>query len=185
MGRGLVSPVDDLRATNPPTHPQLFDRLADDFATEGYRLRPLIRTICNAAAYQRGRHTGDTNSTDDRFYSHSLSKPLSAEVLADAISDVTGVPDNYAGTTRAINVVDRTVSAAKLEFLGQCLPGEACQEMQIGTRGIAAQLHLMNGDLVNKKIQDPGGRLYCLLQAQSSTEQIVREFYLRTQSDAN
>ncbi|TWT75993.1 hypothetical protein Pla123a_27790 [Posidoniimonas polymericola] len=179
MGRGLVTPVDDLRSTNPPTHPQLLDRLADDFATGGYRLRPLIRNICNSAAYQRGRHTGDTSSADDRFYSYSLPKPLSAEVLADAISDVTGVPDNYAGATRAINVVDRTVSAPKLEFLDQCLPGEACQGEQIATRGVAAQLHLMNGDLLNKKIQDPDGRLALLLQLESSTDQIVREFYLR------
>lgn len=179
MGRGLVSPVDDLRVTNPPTHPQLLDRLADEFAAHGYRLRPLMRTICQSAAYQRGRHTNADNSNDDRFYSESLSKPLSAEVLADAISDVTGVPDNYAGARRAIHVVDRTVSAAKLEFLGQCLPGEACQGDSVGTRGIAAQLHLMNGDFLNSKIQDPNGRLARLLGAQSSTERIVREFYLR------
>ena len=179
MGRGLVSPVDDLRATNPPTHPALLDRLAAEFAADGYRLRPLIRSICNSAAYQRGRHTGDTNPPDDRFYSQSLSKALSAEVLVDAISDVTGVPDNYDGTTRAINVIDRTVSAVKLEFLGQCLPGEACQTEQTSGRGIAAHLHLMNGSLLNDKIQDPNGRLARLLQSQSSTDQIVREFYLR------
>jgi hypothetical protein len=178
MGRGLVSPVDDLRATNPPTHPELLDRLAAEFAAEGYRLRPLIGAICNSAAYQRGRHLGGAHPPDDRFYSQSLSKPLSAEVLADAISDVTGVPDNYAGTTRAINVVDRTVSAVKLEFLGQCLPGEACQTEQTSERGIAAHLHLMNGDLLNNKIQDPDGRLARLLKSQSSTAQIVSEFYL-------
>lgn len=182
MGRGLVSPVDDLRATNPPSHPRLLEHLADEFVQEGYRLRPLIRTICNSAAYQRDYHAGDGKSIDDRFYSHAIAKPLLAEVLADAISDVTGVADDYAGTTRAINVVDRTVSAAKLEFLGQCLPGETCQADQVGIRGISGQLHLMNGDLLNKKIQDPNGRLYRLLMAQRSTGEIIEELYLRALS---
>ena len=179
MGRGLVSPVDDLRATNPSSHPKLLDRLADEFAAEDYRLRPLIRTICNSAAYQRGNHDDESNPPDDCFYSQAISKPLSAEVWADAISDVTGVADNYGGTTRAINVVDRTVSASQLEFLGQCLPGDACQGDQKGNRGIASQLHLMNGDLLNKKVYDPEGRLNRLLLSQTSTEQIATEFYLR------
>ncbi|QDU89694.1 hypothetical protein Pla175_30890 [Pirellulimonas nuda] len=183
MGRGLVSPVDDLRVTNPPSHPELLQRLSTHFADDGYRLRPLVRLICNSAAYNRGdAPASDAGAADDRFYSHALAKPLSAEVLADAISDVTGVADDYAGAARAINVVDRTVSAPALEALGQCLPGEPCSSAEGGERGIAAQLRLMNGDLMNAKIAAPAGRLHTLIGRGDTTPRIVEAFYLHALS---
>jgi hypothetical protein len=177
MGRGLVSPVDDLRATNPPSHPELLDRLADDFAQNGYKLRPLIRLICSSAAYNRQSSPTEAAHTEDRFYTSAAPKQLTAEVLVDAISDVTGVADDYHGVNRAIHVADRMLSASKLEHLGQCPPGESCS-IDVGSeRGIAAQLHLMNGDLLNAKLRDPHGRLHNLIDKGASTAQLVGEFY--------
>jgi hypothetical protein len=182
MGQGLVSPVDDMRASNPPSHSELLDRLSHYFIDNGYKLRPLIRLICNSAAYnRRSRQVGD-GRVDDRFYPYGPAKPLSAEVLADAISDVTGVADNYDGVSRAIHVVDRMVSATKLKFLGQCLSGESCSAGEGNGRGIAAQLHLMNGNLLNAKIHDSQGRLHSLLGEGASTAEILNEFYLRALS---
>ncbi|WP_442510430.1 DUF1553 domain-containing protein [Novipirellula sp. SH528] len=178
MGRGLVSPVDDLRATNPPSHPELLDQLAHYFSENNYQLRPLIRLICNSAAYNRASRAMGGDNVDNRFYVHAITKPLSAEVLADAISDVTGVADEYDGVRRAINVVDRTVSASKLEFLGQCLPGEPCSSDVRIDRGIASQLHLMNGGLINEKIRDSDCRLRSLIEQGASTDEIVNTFYL-------
>ncbi|GAA4451494.1 DUF1553 domain-containing protein [Novipirellula rosea] len=177
MGRGLVSPVDDLRATNPPSHPELLDRLADYFSNNHFKLRALIRLICNSAAYNRASQKMDGEKVDDRFYAHAIPKPLSAEVLADAISDVTGVADDYDGVRRAINVIDRTVSASKLEFLGQCLPGESCSSDARIDRGIASQLHLMNGGLINAKIRDSDCRLRSLIDQGASSDEIVNSFY--------
>ncbi len=178
MGRGLVSPVDDIRATNPPSHPELLDRLSHYFSENDYKLRPLIRLICTSAAYNRASRAIGGDKVDDRFYSHALTKQLSAEVLADAISDVTGVADEYDGVRRAINVVDRTVSAAKLEFLGQCLPGEQCSDAKGIDRGIASHLQLMNGGLINDKIRDSNGRLQSLIDQEVSTDEIINTFYL-------
>src|SRR5690606_34523105 len=107
MGRGLVEPVDDLRETNPPTHPRLLSQLEDHFQSEGYRLRPLIRAIALSQAYRRGAAIQE-NGDDDRFYSHRLTPPLSPEVLADAVSDVTGIRDRYGDEplgTRAISLM--------------------------------------------------------------------------------
>ena len=182
MGQGLVSPVDDMRATNPPSHPELLGRLSHDFVQNGYKLRPLIRLICNSAAYNRRSRPVGAGRVDDRFYSYAPVKQLSAEVLADAISDVTNVTDNYDGVYRAINVVDRTVSATKLQYLGQCLPGESCSAAEGNGRGIAAQLHLMNGSLINTKIHDSHGRLHSLIDQGASTTEIVNEFYLHALS---
>ena len=179
MGQGLVSPVDDIRATNPPSHSELLERLSYDFVENGYKLRPLIRLICNSAAYRRLSSPVGTGRVDDRFYAHALTKQLSTEVLADAISDVTGVADNYDGVPRAINVIDRTVSAPQLEFLGQCLPGESCSAAEGNGRGIAVQLHLMNGSLINAKVRDANGRLHSLMDHEASTAEVVHEFYRR------
>lgn len=177
MGRGLVSPVDDLRATNPPSHPELLDRLADDFAQNGYELRRLIRLICSSAAYNRQSGSTEAPQVADRLYTSAAAKRLTAEVLADAISDVTGVADDYHGANRAIHVVDRELSVSKLEYLGQCPPGESCSADGGIERGIAAQLHLMNGSLLNAKLRDPQGRLHTLIDEGASTAQLVGEFY--------
>ncbi|MCA9212580.1 MAG: DUF1553 domain-containing protein, partial [Planctomycetales bacterium] len=183
MGRGLVTPVDDLRATNPASHPKLFNRLAENFVQNDFKLKPLIRQICASAAYQRSsRVEGDR--VDDaellrKFYAVANVKPLSAEVLSDAIRDVTNVPDEAAGSVRAIQVVDRSSLAEKLQFLGQCLPGETCSTDPAAQRGITSKLHLMNGDLLNVQIRDPRCRLQTMLQNGTSTDAIVDKFYRR------
>src|SRR5690606_2518261 len=93
MGRGLVEPVDDLRATNPPSHPELLARLEDEFAQEGYRLRPILRLIAMSEAYQRAEAPSDMPS--NRYYTHATRRALEAEVAADAIAQVTGVAEEY------------------------------------------------------------------------------------------
>ena len=95
LGRGLVEAEDDLRQTNPPTNAELFDALAKDFVAHKYDVKHLIRTIMNSATYQRSSQPLPGNETDDRFYSHYLIRRLSAEVILDAYSQVTGVPTPF------------------------------------------------------------------------------------------
>jgi hypothetical protein len=102
MGRGLVEAEDDLRETNPPTNAELFDALAKDFVDHKYDVKHLIRTITNSAAYQRSSQPVAGNEADDRFYSRYLIRRLSAEVILDTYSQVTGVPTPF----------DRIASAA-------------------------------------------------------------------------
>lgn len=181
MGRGLVTPVDDLRETNPASHPKLVNRLSTFFTENDFKLRPLIRLICQSAAYQRSASPPEIGPIDspDQFYSRAIIKPLSAEVLADAIGDVTGVADDYGGVRRAINVVDRASSSDRLQFLGQCLPSENCSASSGSGRGIASKLHLMNGELLNAKIINSDGRLQQMLGNHVATDDLVGEFFVR------
>ena len=185
MGRGLVSPVDDLRSTNPPSHPDLLRRLSQFFVENDFQFRPLIRLICNSAAYARDSSLRPSDHSNGQFYASAVMKPLSAEVLADAIADVTGVADDYNGVDRAIDVIDRTTSSKILQFLGQCLPDQACSAGSVtatanaNARGIASKLHLMNGELLNTKLSHGDGRLARLIKKQTSTRALVHEFYLR------
>lgn len=125
LGRGLVEPVDDLRPTNPPTHPALLDALALDLAAHRFDLRHLVRTIVSSRTYQLSSRARGSNRVDDRLYSHAYAKPLSAAVFVDVVSQVTGVPEVFEGMpsgTRAVQLVTPATPSPALDVLGALSP---------------------------------------------------------------
>ena len=181
MGRGLVEPVDDFRATNPATHPELLTELADDFVANGYTLRNTLRRIALSEAYARSANTLPQNRADERFYSHALRKPLEPEVLADAISDVLGVPSVYGNEpvgTRAVSLSAPNIPSEALDILGRCNREASCENSTGTTGGLQRKLHLFNGDLLNARIGVPEGRLDRLIIDGKSPMAIVNVFYL-------
>ncbi|MFK8112894.1 MAG: DUF1553 domain-containing protein [Rubripirellula sp.] len=187
MGRGLVEPTDDLRETNPATHPLLLDELAADFVRSGYDFRHTLRVIANSDAYSRSSKATAQNVNDDRFYSYTISKSLEPEVLADAVSDVLGLAEQYGDQplgTRAIALVDPKVASESLDVLGRCSREESC-EAGAGpdqNGGLPRKLHLFNGAFLNRRIVDADSRLQKLIHEQKTPAEIVCEFYLRTLS---
>jgi hypothetical protein len=183
MGRGLVEPTDDLRATNPATHPELLDQLAADFVEHGYDLRHTIGRICDSAAYARSSLPVDGNADDDRYYSHALVRPLEPEVLLDALADVTGVPEQFGDEpfgTRAIALVNSQAPSEALDVLGRCSRAESC-EAPAGSAvsgGLTLKLQQLNGELLNARLANPDGRLARMLKDHPSGESLVQEFYL-------
>ena len=180
MGRGLVEPTDDLRATNPATHPKLLDQLATEFVDGGYSIRQTIRTIATSAAYARSSRAIGKNESDRQFYSHALSTGLEAEVLADAIADVTGVPEKYGDQPlgmRAIALYTPPESEA-LTLLGRCDRVDSCEATESSTVGLTTKLHLLNGPLLNRRLRDKDGRLNRLIKSDADARAIVEEFYV-------
>src|SRR5207249_7512053 len=96
-GRGIVDPVDDFRISNPPSNPALLDALAQEFVQQKFDLKALMRTILRSHLYQLSATPNETNRADTRNFSRAYRRRLPAETLADAVADVTGVPDNYSG----------------------------------------------------------------------------------------
>ena len=94
-GRGIVEPVDDFRDSNPASNDALLESLAEQLVRHGFRLTPLIRAIVSSRTYQLAATPNASNRHDDRYFSHMLARPLPAEVLLDAICDVTDVPERY------------------------------------------------------------------------------------------
>jgi hypothetical protein len=94
-GRGVVEPVDDFRDSNPSANDPLLKALAAEFVSSGYRLRPLIRSIVSSRTYQLSPIPNTSNRGDKRYFSHMHARPLPAEVLLDAVCNVTGVPEEY------------------------------------------------------------------------------------------
>jgi hypothetical protein len=114
-----------------------------------------------------------------------LRRPLGPEVLADALADVTGVADEFVGQaagTRAVKLVDPLAPAPALDILGRCSRAVGCDEIGTAGGGLPARLHLLNGELVNRKLVDDQGRLHRLISAGRTNEQIVVEFYGRALS---
>jgi hypothetical protein len=180
FGRGLVEPADDLRDTNPATHPDLLDKLAADFVKHGHDLRHTLRLIARSETYSRSSETVPANRADDRFYSHAYRRPLPPEVLADAISDVTGVPERYGEEPlgiRAVSLIDPGTPSRALDVLGRCSRRDSC-ETDVATGGLPAMLHRINGELMNRKIVAKDGRLHKLIAAGKSNEEIIAESYL-------
>ena len=181
MGRGLVEPADDFRATNPPTHPALLSSLADDFVKNGYDLRHTLRTIALSAAYSRSSKATEENKADGSFYSHALRQELEPEVLADAISDVLGVAGSYGEEpkgTRAVTLVDPKTRSVALDILGRCSREESCESPAGATGGLQRKLHFFNGALLNARIAAPGSRLDKLITAGQPPLSIVEQVYL-------
>ena len=181
MGRGLVEPVDDFRDTNPATHPALLDKLATDFIENGYSLRHSLRVIATSDAYARSANAIEQNKDDDRFYAHALRRPLEPEVLADAISDVVGIADQYGEEpdgTRAIALVNPKTPSRTLDILGRCGRDESCEGASGAVSGLSQKLHLFNGPLLNARLTAEGSRLKRLWDAEKQPAAIIDEFYM-------
>jgi hypothetical protein len=181
LGRGLVEPVDDLRPTNPPTHPALLDALAGDFAASGFDIRALIRMIVSSKTYQRSSRTLEGNRNDSLLYSHAYLKELAAPVFADAVARATGVPDAFPGYspgTRAVQLATPAVPSPALDLLGRCQRVATCDRPAQSGGGVARTLHLINGSTVNAKLK--GGVLTELFDFSSGN--LVEELYCRTLS---
>ncbi|MDB6172796.1 MAG: hypothetical protein JWL59_2107 [Chthoniobacteraceae bacterium] len=109
FGRGLVDPVDDFRASNPSSHPELLDALAKDFEAHGYDLRHVIRTIMASRTYQLAAEPNATNAEDETNFSHSIVRRLSAEQMLDSISTALATPlpiDGVATGTRIAQMAE-------------------------------------------------------------------------------
>ncbi|MEM7473399.1 MAG: DUF1553 domain-containing protein [Planctomycetota bacterium] len=178
MGRGLVEPVDDFRATNPATHPALLQQLANDFVQHDYDIRHTLKTIAMSSAYARSSNPVDANEADQKFYSHAMLKPLEPEVLADAIFDVLGVPGRFGNEewdTRAVQLRDGSIPSDALDVLGRCDRSNSCEGAPSPTGPLAQKLHLLNGELLNRRLGS--GRLHKLIKSNRKPFQIVNEFY--------
>ncbi|MBY0524096.1 MAG: DUF1553 domain-containing protein [Gemmataceae bacterium] len=195
LGRGLVEAEDDLRQTNPPTNAELFDALAKDFVDHKYDVKWLIRTIMNSATYQRSSKPVAGNVTDDRFYSRYLIRRLSAEVILDAYSQVTGVPtpfhqvikgveggtapyDGYPFGTRALQLPDGAVASRFLDSFGRPDRTQTCSCERTQDSTVSQALHINNGNTLNDKLRGKNSRIDAWVQEKIGNEEAVRRLYL-------
>ncbi|HTP32943.1 MAG TPA: DUF1553 domain-containing protein [Candidatus Acidoferrales bacterium] len=181
MGRGLVDPVDDLRATNPASNEELLAALSKDFVEHGYDIRRLIRLIMTSSVYQLSSEANTTNQSDNTYYSKHIIRRLSAEVLLDAISQVTGVPAAFTGYpsgTRALQLPDTQVRSDFLTGFGRPARNICDAAERSSDPTIAQALHVINGDTINKKLSAADGTIALFVKLGMSDRRIIEFLYL-------
>jgi hypothetical protein len=172
FGRGIVDPLDDMRITNPPSNPELLDALARNLIDNKYSLKALIRTICKSRTYQLSSTPNDFNKSDKQAYARYYPKRLQAEVLLDALCQVTDSPNRFGGLpadrnapNRAIMLPDESFQSYFLDVNGRPQRISACECERVNEANLAAVLHMLNSDEVQGKIARPGGRADSLAKA--------------------
>jgi hypothetical protein len=181
LGRGLVEPVDDIRATNPPTNPELLDALARRLVEDHYDLRSLIRVITASRVYQLSSKPNPTNQRDEQNYSRGRFKRIGAEVLLDMVSQTTGVPEHFGGMppgTRAIQLWDSKTQHYFLKVFGRPERISACECERNHEPSVAQVLHLMNAPEVQARLSHAGGYVAKLVERQKADPALVEELYL-------
>jgi Protein of unknown function (DUF1549)/Protein of unknown function (DUF1553) len=182
MGKGLVNPIDDLRETNPPSNPALLEALAGSFIDSGFDLKAMLRLILTSRVYQLSASTTPDNRPDAAFFTHYTIKRLTAEQLLDAIDLATGTIEKFpklpAGT-RAIALPDTNYASYFLDTFGRPLRAIACECERSGDPNLSQALHLMNGELLNRKLLQADGRLARMVRDPKLTDEtLIRRFYL-------
>ncbi len=187
LGRGLVEPEDDMRVTNPATNPALLDSLAKDFIDSKFDLKHLVRTICNSQVYQLSAEPNQFNAGDKQSFSRYYPKRLGAEVLLDAIDQVTGTDEKFGGLpagTRAVQLPDTGFNSYFLTVFGRPEAASACECERSNEANLAQSLHLLNSAEVQNKLAAASGRASALAadkehQHPQKIDRLYVQFYSR------
>ncbi len=184
-GRGIIDPVDDIRASNPASNPALLDALADDFVRSGFDLRHLMRTICASRTYQLSIRTNRWNEDDRVNFSHARARRLSAEQLQDAVAVATGVRVRFSGLPegmRAVEIADGMAmgggAADFLKLFGRPERKSACEcERKTDSFTLSHTMSLINGPVLSDAVGSPKSRFAGMAAAIADDAKLIEEIY--------
>ena len=182
FGRGIIDPVDDIRASNPPANPQLLDALTQEFISHNFDLRHLMRVIVNSRAYQAGIESNEWNAHDVENFSHQFPRRLSAEQLMDGVALATGSRPNFAEVppdTTASQAPDPHVGKEGfLDVFGRPSRESPCECERRTDFSLPQALNLVNGRTISEAVADPKGRVTKLILSGVDDKKIVEDLYL-------
>jgi hypothetical protein len=184
FGRGIIDPIDDTRAGNPPSNPELLDYLTAEFVRSGFNTRHVLRLICESRTYQLAVETNCWNEDDQVNYSHATPRRLPAEVLLDSIYRVTGSASHFPGLApgaRAAQLPDAGVDlpGGFLARLGRPPRESACECERVNTLQLAPIMALINGPTIAEAIADPKNEIARLVAREPDDARLVNELFLR------
>ncbi|WP_417376134.1 DUF1549 domain-containing protein [Gimesia maris] len=192
FGVGLVEAIDDMRESNPASNEELLAAASGYLVDHDFDLKALMKVILQSAAYQRSSQPLPENKDEKRFYSRYYPRRMMAEVLLDAISQVTDVPseftmyyepnpqktDFYPKGTRAIQLYDSSVISYFLKTFGRNERMITCECERTEEPTMVQVLHISNGDTINNKLKDKASRVTKMLDAKKTDKELIAEIYL-------
>ncbi len=185
LGRGIVDPLDDMRVTNPPSNPELLDALAKDLVDHQFSLKALVKTLCKSRTYQLSSVPNEWNKNDKQAYARYYPRRMQAEVLFDAVCQVTDSPSAFSGLpkdrnapARAVQLPDESFTSYFLEVFGRPQRISACECERVSEANLAQALHLLNSDEVQQRIARGKGRADALALDPRPDAAKVEELFL-------
>ncbi len=181
LGRGLVDPVDDMRETNPPSNPELLDALAKDFLQSKFDVKHVIRVICNSRVYQLSATPNEYNQHDKQNHARFYARRMIAEVLHDAVDQLTGTHTQFSKMSkqaRAVDLPHEGFGSYFLDVFDRPPRSSACECARSSGASLSQVLHLSFGPDIERKLSDGRGRVAKLVERKATPEQAVEELYL-------
>ena len=170
LGVGIIEPLDDIRAGNPATNPELLDYLTSEFTKSGFDARHVMRLICKSRTYQLSLSANKWNADDKTNYSHAIARRLPAEVLYDAVTRVTGAVSQIPGVppgTRAAELPDSGVELPSgfLTTFGRPARESACECERTSGLQLGPVMALISGPTIGDAIGDASNEIAKLATA--------------------
>jgi WD40 repeat protein/mono/diheme cytochrome c family protein len=184
LGAGIIEPLDDLRAGNPPTNPELLDYLTKEFIKTAFDVRHVMKLICKSRTYQLSVETNKWNHDDRVNYAHAIARRLPAEVLLDAVNRVTGSISKFPGVapgTRAAALPDSGVELPSgfLATFGRPARESACECERSSALQLGPVMALVSGPTLGDAIADPSNDLAKLVASQSVDAKLIDDLFMR------
>ncbi|MEO2046683.1 MAG: DUF1549 and DUF1553 domain-containing protein [Pirellulales bacterium] len=185
--RALIEPEDDIRDTNPSTNPELLAALEDFFRESDFNLKALVRLITSSHTYQLSAIASEHNWMDRQNYSRYYPKRLQAEVLLDAIDQLTGASTSFANLpagTRAVALPDNSYNKSSpfLRVFGRPESTSVCECERVQSASLAQSLHMINASDIKAKLATSNGRAERLSKEEKSEEEKINELYMAAYS---
>ena len=181
FGQGIIEPVDDVRSTNPAKNEPLMRALCDDLKSHDFDLKHLLATIMRSRTYQLSAMSNESNKIDTRLFSHYTARRLQAEEIADAVAQVTGVPDKYNGMAigaRACELADTEIPSIMLDTFGRPPRVQPSDSERNCSPAMSQALALLNGDAIQEKLKSRDSILAGLMKLGRSDAEILDRLFL-------
>jgi hypothetical protein len=182
FGRGIIDPVDDIRASNPPVNPELLDALTEDFIKSGFDTRHLMRTIVTSRTYQLSFVPNQWNQDDKVNFSHAIPRRLGAEQMLDAIAIATGTKPKVQGLPddlRSVYLADGMIAGDNdfLKLFGRPKRESACECERTSNVSLAHALNLINGSVIGGAVIDSGSTMMQCTAKEPDNRRAIEEIY--------
>ena len=184
FGIGIIEPIDDIRAGNPPSNPELLEYLTAEFIQSDFDVQHLLRLVCKSRTYQLSIKTTTWNEDDATNYSHAMARRLPAEVLFDSLHRAVGSMSKFPGVppgTRAAALPDSGVElpSSFLATLGRPPRESACECDRSNDLQLGPVMALVSGPTISGAIADPNNELAKLVAGEGDDRKLIDELFLR------
>jgi hypothetical protein len=178
FGIGLIDPVDEETDENPPSHPELLDELAREFAAHHFDLKFLIRAIVFSRTYQLSSGLTDPSQLDPRVFARQAVRSLSPEQLFDSVAEAIEMDGRYAIEANGYNPYGPRTPRG--QFLAK-FPNQ--EKRTLAETSILQALFMMNGDFMARSMRLEGNKnLEYIANSTIAPEKRIEQLYLMTLS---